>query len=220
MTADLESSNTAMPFATSTANGVSPNQTGGSSGAGLTWSQVENYWIQAGGSPQAAAMAAAVATASSGLDPAITRSNPDGTTSVGLWLIPKNGQPPGSTDPLANARAAKELSQNGTDWSQWCVTWSDNNCGQDGGSYLGEGSNALGALGSTNQAYNQFGSAPAGSGTGASSATSASSTTGAPTGSKAHTVLLFGLGIIVIAAIYLFIRSRRVEGPEVNDLGQ
>lgn len=220
MTADLESSNTALPFATASTNGASPNQTGSSGGAGLTWSQVENYWIQAGGSPQAASMAAAVATASSGLDPAITRSNPDGTTSVGLWLIPKNGQPPGSTDPLANARAAKELSQNGTDWSQWCVTWSDNNCGQDGGSYLGEGSNALGALGSTNQAYNQFGSAPAGSGTGASSATSASSTTGAPTGSKAHTVLLFGLGIIVIAAIYLFIRSRRVAEPAPVEVEQ
>lgn len=213
MTADLESSNTAMPFATSTTNGVSPNQTGDSGGAGLTWSQVENYWIQAGGSPQAAAMAAAVATASSGLDPSITRTNPDGGISIGLWLIPKNGQPPGSTDPLANARAAKELSQNGTDWSQWCVTWSDNNCGQDGGSYLGEGSNALGALGSTNQAYNQFGSAPAGSGTGASSATSASSTTGAPTGSKAHSVLLLGIAVIVIAAIYLLVRRRQATQP-------
>lgn len=184
---------------------------GTSKTGGLTYPQVENIWIQAGGNPQAAAMAAAVADASSGFDPSITRTNPDGTTSVGLWLIPKNGQPPGSTDPMANARAAIQMSNNGTDWQQWCVAWSDNNCGQDGGSYLGDGSNALGSLAQrlTPASYNVIGSSPAGSGVGASSATSSGTTTGGQSSSGFSKVLL----IIVLAGIaYVVVKVVRKRG--------
>src|SRR5215472_8165981 len=126
-------SNVTNPLAQNTINPDVYNSTTPQGGQGLTLDQVENYWIQAGGNPQAAAMAAAIADASSGLNPTVTRTNADGTTSVGLWLILKNGMPPGTTDPLSNARAAVQQSNNGTDWSQWCVAWSDNQCGCDGG---------------------------------------------------------------------------------------
>jgi hypothetical protein len=182
--------------------------------AGLSFAQVENYWIQAGGSPQAASMAAAVADAESGLNAAAQRTNPDGTAGVGLWLIPDNGTPPGSTDPLANARAAVQLSQGGTDWTQWCSTWSDNNCGQDNGTYLGSGSNALMSLGTqkAGASYNVFGSIPAGSGVGASTATSGlgGSTT---TSSSKSKYIIFGVIIVIIVAI---LWARRRKGPGVS----
>jgi len=185
-----------------------------SSSKGMTYADVENIWIQAGGNPQAAAMAAAVADASSGLNPASSRSNPDGSQSIGLWLIPKNGMPAGSTDPMANARAAVQLSQNGTDWSQWCVAWSDNNCGQENGTYLGDGSNALASLGQrlTPSSYNVIGSAPSGSGTGASTATETSTTTGASTQSKGHTVMLLLALIAVVLLIIYFVRRSHEQG--------
>ena len=188
---------------------------------GLTYAQVENYWIKAGGNPQAAAMAAAVADASSGLNPDASRTNPDGTTSTGLWLIPKNGTPPGTTDPLANARAAIQLSQNGANWQQWCVAWSDNNCGENSGTYLGEGANALAALGQrlSPASYNVIGSAPSGSGTGASSATTASTTTGQSTTSTSHKIILIALAILIIVGVVYFMRRNQAEGltPETTD---
>lgn len=195
---------------------ASPAPTTTPRSGGLTYPQVENVWIQAGGNPQAAAMAAAVADASSGLNPAATRTNPDGTTSVGLWLIPKNGMPPGTTDPMANARAAVQLSGNGTDWKQWCVTWSDNNCGEDQGTYLGEGSNALASLGQrlTPASYNVIGSSPAGGGVSASNATSTSTTTGAQTSGKSHTVLLVIGLTIVISVIIILVRRGRTTEPQ------
>lgn len=177
----------------------------------LTIGDVKNYWIQAGGNPQAAAMAAAVANASSGLDPNITRTNPDGTTSVGLWLIPKNGQPPGSTDPLSNARAAVQMSSNGQDWQQWCVTWSDNNCGESNGTYLGNGANALGALAEGGEPYNVIGSQPSGSGT--SAAAVSSSSTGSTTGS---TWMRWAAIAVVVLIVFLLMRSRtkKEDTPE------
>jgi hypothetical protein len=179
----------------------------------MKYDQVENVWMQAGGSPQAAAMAAAVADASSGLNPNATRTNPDQTESIGLWLVPKNGVPPGSTDPLANARAAIQLSKNGTDWSQWCVAWSDNNCGEDGGTYLGSGSNALGSLGQqlSPASYNVIGSAPSGSGQGASAATSTSATTGT---SKTNYTTIFILGTLIAIALAVYFGRRSQASPE------
>ena len=181
---------------------------------GLSFAQVENYWIQAGGSPQSAAMAAAVADAESGLNAAAQRTNPDGTTGIGLWLLPQNGTPPGSTDPIANARAAVQLSQNGTDWTQWCSTWSDNNCGCNGGTYLGSGSNALMSLGTqkAGASYNVFGSAPAGSGVGASSATSGL-TGGTTTSSSTSKYLIFGIIIAIVVAIFYFSRRKGEQQP-------
>ena len=184
--------------------------------AGLSFAQVENYWIQAGGSPQAAAMAAAVADAESGLNAQAQRTNPDGTTGVGLWLIPSNGTPPGSTDPLANARAAVQLSQNGTDWTQWCSTWSDNNCGQNNGTYLGQGANALMSLGGQEPgaSYNVFGATPASNGVGASSATSGiPGTTSTTTGSSNYLMYAI-IVVIVVVIIYLAMRKTQSESTQ------
>jgi uncharacterized membrane protein YtjA (UPF0391 family) len=194
-----------------TTSGTSPDTNTGLSG--LSFAQVENFWIQAGGSPQAAAMAAAVADAESGLNAASQRTNPDGSVGVGLWLIPQNGTPPGSTDPLANARAAVQLSQGGTDWSQWCSTWSDNNCGQDNGTYLGSGSNALMSLGGQKPgaAYNVFGSAPSGSGVGASSATSGVAGSGTTTSGKSSVLIFVVIILIVVAIIWAARRKSRQE---------
>lgn len=171
----------------------------------LSFAQVENIWIQAGGNPQAASMAAAIADASSGLNTGASVTNPDGTQSVGLWLIPSNGQPPGSTDPLANARAAVQMSGNGQDWSTWCTTWSDNDCGCQGGSYLGQGSNALSSLMGQSGNYAVAGSAPTGTGTGASSATTTTPTT---TTSSTSKYLILGVLLVLVVAVFFMVRRR------------
>lgn len=180
--------------------------------------QVENYWIQAGGNAQAAAMAAAIADASSGLNPGVTRTNPDGTCSVGLWLIPQNGTPPGTTDPLSNARAAVQLSNNGTDWSQWCVAWSDNDCGQQGGTYLGSGANALGSLaqGGTSGIYSVAGSQPSGSGTGASTAAASSATPGGSTGISSKLLLVGALVLVIILIVWMRRRNQGADTVETD----
>lgn len=113
--------------------------------AGITFDEAMNLWVQAGGTPQSAAMAAAVADASSGLDPD-RETEADGVTKRGLFQIASTLGPMSTTDPLANARAAVSLSSGGTNFRKWCAAWSDNACGEDGGTYLGEGSNALSAL--------------------------------------------------------------------------
>lgn len=207
---DMSSSNTTTPspLTTTTTATNEPTNTDGSQS--LTMADVENIWIQAGGNPQAAAMAAAVADASSGLNPNATETDSNGNQTVGLWLISTTGSPAGSTDPIANARAAVQLSQNGTDWSSWCVAWSDNNCGLNGGSYLGDGSNALAALGS--DAYNVIGSTPSGDGTSASTASTTSSST---TSSKSHTILyIIALLGVVALAYYLVRRGTGESGGE------
>ena len=203
---------------TKATGGITVNQGPATQTKDLTYPETENTWIQAGGNPQAAAMAAAVADASSGFDPSITRTNPDGTTSVGLWLIPKNGQPPGSTDPVANARAAVQLSSNGADWSQWCVAWSDNNCGLDGGTYLGSGSNALASLGQrlTPASYNVIGSSPTGAGTGASGATTASSGNPASSSSSSSLVIIIVI-VLVVGAVVYFSRKAQNRVPDAAD---
>ena len=180
----------------------------------MTYAQVQDIWIQAGGSPQSSAMAAAVASAESGLNPNAKYTNPDGSTGVGLWLIDPSGIPPGSTDPLANARAAVQQSKNGTDWSQWCSTWSDNSCGSAQGTYLGDGSNALAALQGT---FNQSGAAPTGNGTSASTAASTTSITpqsSTSTGSKA--LLVIGVLVVALALFFITRRQRAKEGGTNN----
>ena len=185
------------------------------SGTGLTFDQVENYWVQAGGNPQAASMAAAVADAESGLNAGASRTNPDGSQGVGLWLLPSNGSPPGSTDPLANARAAVQLSQNGTDWTQWCSTWSDNNCGQNNGTYLGSGANALMSLQirAASPNYNVFGSTPSSNGVGASTATSGLTGGTATSDSNKNLLLIVGL-LVVLVVIYYAMRKAKGSSPE------
>src|SRR6516162_488873 len=184
------------------------------SGTGLTFDQVENYWVQAGGNPQAASMAAAVADAESGLNAGASRTNPDGSQGVGLWLLPSNGSPPGSTDPLANARAAVQLSQNGTDWTQWCSTWSDNNCGENNGTYLGSGANALMSLATQGGGYNVAGSTPTSIGPSASGATSGL-TGGSTTGGGSKNYLLLGLLLVIVIAVFVLV-NRKKAGKDTS----
>jgi hypothetical protein len=95
-------------------------------GGTLNCSGLERLWEQAGGPPAAATLAASVATAeSSGNQYA---SSPAGD--VGYWQI--NAPIWGSlatTDPLGNARAAVQISHDGSDWTPW-VTY-------DTGAYAG-----------------------------------------------------------------------------------
>jgi hypothetical protein len=182
----------------------------------MTKDQVKNIWIQAGGNPQAAAMAAAIADASSGFNPNATFTNPDGSVGVGLWLIDKNGMPPGSTDPLANARAAVQLSNNGTNWKNWCVAWSDNACGQQGGNYLADGSNALGALGGD---FNVAGATPTGDGTSATTAAAIGPSTTTTSG-KSNKLLMVVAVILVGAGIFWFSKRQREEPLTDNTIAE
>lgn len=187
----------------------------------MSYSQVADAWCQAGGNPQAAQMAAAIADATSGMQPGLTRSNTDGTTSVGLWGISNPGVPPGSTDPIANARAAVQQSNNGTDWSQWCVAWSDNNCGQSGGQYLAPGSNALAGLAANinPSSYSVAGSQPAGNGTSASSATG-TTTTGTSSSSGLRIILLLALVALLATAYFLRHREAGEHEPAISSRAQ
>lgn len=124
--------------------------------AGITFDEAMNLWVQAGGPAQSAAMAAAVADASSGLDPE-RETEADGVTKRGLFQIASTLGPMSTVDPLANMRAAVSLSSGGTNFRKWCAAWSDNNCGNDGGTYLGEGSNALSALLQRGGSYQEVG---------------------------------------------------------------
>lgn len=180
--------------------------------AGMTYGQVEDTWIKAGGNPQAAAMAAAVADASSGLNPDASVVNPDKTTSRGLWQISSSLGALSSADPMANARAAIQLSNNGTDWSNWCSTWSDNNCGLNKGTYLGDGSNALASLAGKlgTASYNVVGASPATGGYSASGTVANQSKSA--TGSGKWMFLL--LAIIALGGVLFY--SRRHAATSVR----
>lgn len=82
-------------------------------------SQLEHLWIQAGGSPDKARVAAAIALAESSGRATVTSNNPDKGQNVGLWQIDTTNGYTNLTDPLSNARAAVKLSRNGTNWSDW-----------------------------------------------------------------------------------------------------
>lgn len=111
-------------------------------------SQLQSLWIQAGGAPSAAPMAAAVALAESGGNPAPNGNGPNATNDWGLWQIHDGG--PAMLDPLANARRAVAMSANGTNWRPWCTAYSDAACGTKGGTFMGAGSPFLRFMSGTN----------------------------------------------------------------------
>jgi hypothetical protein len=98
--------------------------------------QIKNLWIEAGGNPTAASMAAAIAMAESSGNPDAQNDNGDGSKDRGLWQINSVHGSQSTFDPLANAKAAVAISQNGTSWRAWCTAWSNGLCG---GTYLGQG---------------------------------------------------------------------------------
>lgn len=100
---------------------------------GLSYAQLEGIWIQAGGDPAKAAVAAAVAMAESGGNPNSHNGNAGtGDDSYGLWQINMLGSmgperrnrynlPNNQAlfDPVTNARVAVAMSGNGNDWGPW-----------------------------------------------------------------------------------------------------
>ncbi len=88
-------------------------------GGTLGCSGLEQLWEQEGGSPGEAALAASVAMAESGGDPNATDNNSNGTTDRGYWQINSIWGGLSTYDPAGNARAAIQISHDGTDWSPW-----------------------------------------------------------------------------------------------------
>ena len=84
-----------------------------------THEQLEQLWVDQGGSRAAADMAAAIAQAESGGDPNAVDYDSNGSVDRGLWQINSVHGSLSTFDVDANARAAIELSSNGTDWEPW-----------------------------------------------------------------------------------------------------
>lgn len=197
--------------------------------SGLTFAQAEDLWVSAGGPPQIAAFAAAIADASSGLNPDASVTDSSGVVYKGLWQIPSTLGNQSSTDPMTNARAAVALSNGGTDFQKWKVAWSDNTGGQDGGTYLGDGSNGVAALASqggnvtniagrglvvsalptgTSQASNSDSVAALYSGTTLPNAGNANGQTSAtPTGTSSNLKVILIIVAIALVGIWYFMKK-------------
>ena len=92
-------------------------------GGTLSCSGLEALWESAGGSRSAAFMAAEIAKAESGGRQYATDTNGGASTDRGYFQINSVHGALSTYDPLGNARAAVQLSGNGTNWSPW-VTYS------------------------------------------------------------------------------------------------
>ena len=103
----------------SVASGAAMSVPGGGT---LSCSGLEALWESAGGSSGAAFMAAEIARAESSGRQYATDANSNGSTDRGYWQINSVHGALSTYDPAGNARAAVELSGNGTNWSPW-VTW-------------------------------------------------------------------------------------------------
>lgn len=101
----------------------------------LSFSEVRAIWISAGGAPANADQAAAVAYAESGGAQDATNMNANGTVDRGLWQINSIHGDLSTLDPIENAKAAIELSDNGESWHPWCTAYTDGACGTRGGVY-------------------------------------------------------------------------------------
>jgi len=88
-------------------------------GVTYSYAQLEYIWEQAGGSQQAAPIAAAVAMAESGGVTTATNQDSNGSVDRGLWQINSVHGNQSSYDVMTNARAAVAISNGGTNWSPW-----------------------------------------------------------------------------------------------------
>lgn len=118
--------------------------------AQYSYDELKKLWVKAGGSKETAGMAAAIAMAESGGNPNATPTNPNGTMDHGLWQINKPGRTPGMLDPLANAKQAVKMSDNGKDWSPWSTAFSD---ARGGGASYSKSSSMYMAKGSPYQKF-------------------------------------------------------------------
>ena len=88
-------------------------------GGTLSCSGLEALWESAGGSPGTAFMAAEIARAESGGRQYATDLNGGRSTDRGYWQVNSIHGALSTYDPAGNARAAVELSGDGTNWSPW-----------------------------------------------------------------------------------------------------
>ena len=88
-------------------------------GGTLSCSGLEALWESAGGSPSAAPMAASIAMAESGGQQGATDNNTNGSTDRGYWQMNSIWGAQSTYDAAGNARAAVQISGNGTNWSPW-----------------------------------------------------------------------------------------------------
>ena len=88
-------------------------------GGTLSCSGLEALWESAGGSSGTAFMAAEIATAESGGRQYATDADGNGTVDRGYWQVNSIHGALSTYDPAGNARAAVELSGDGTNWSPW-----------------------------------------------------------------------------------------------------
>ena len=88
-------------------------------GGTLSCSGLEALWESAGGSPGAAFMAAEIARAESSGRQYATDADGNGSVDRGYWQVNSIHGALSTYDPAGNARAAVELSGDGTNWSPW-----------------------------------------------------------------------------------------------------
>lgn len=100
--------------------GAGVNPSGVTTGT-FSFSQLEQLWTQNGGTVTAAPMAAAIAMAESGGRANATNNDSNGTQDRGLWQINSVNGALSTFDTNQNARAAIELSGNGTNWQPWAT---------------------------------------------------------------------------------------------------
>lgn len=94
----------------------------------LTMVEVAALWLVAGGSVSTAPQAVAHAWAESSGRTAVTSSNPDGGTNVGLWQLDTKGVGSGHSvtdlkNPVINARLTVQGSDDGRNWGPWPDDW-------------------------------------------------------------------------------------------------
>ncbi len=88
-------------------------------GGTLSCSGLEAVWESAGGSSGTAFVAAEIARAESGGRQYATDADGNGTVDRGYWQVNSIHGALSTYDPAGNARAAVELSGDGTNWSPW-----------------------------------------------------------------------------------------------------
>lgn len=86
---------------------------------GLSPQQIAQLWVQEGGRPQAASMAAAIAQAESSGNPNATNHNTNGTVDRGLFQVNSIHGSQSTHDLRRNVRAAIAISNNGRNWTPW-----------------------------------------------------------------------------------------------------
>jgi hypothetical protein len=94
-------------------------QMAAAAGGTLNCSQLETLWESAGGSASTAFTAAEIAEAESSGRASATNYNTNGTVDRGLWQVNSIWGALSTYDPMANARAAVQISHDGRDWTPW-----------------------------------------------------------------------------------------------------